>query len=56
LFVCFGDGEEVGADTVEGMLLVSEDLNDFARLVSISKLKMKRALVWSFSGGNVPIG
>jgi hypothetical protein len=35
---------------------VSEDLNDVERLVSISKLNMKRALVWYFCGGNVPVG
>jgi hypothetical protein len=38
------------------MLSMSEDLNDVERLVSISKLRMKRALVWYFGGGNVPVG
>jgi hypothetical protein len=38
------------------ILPVSEDLNDVARSVFISKLRMKRALVWYFCGGNVPVG
>jgi hypothetical protein len=38
------------------MLPVSEDLNYVGRVVSISKLRMKRALVWYFCGGNVPVG
>jgi hypothetical protein len=38
------------------MLPESEDLNDVERLVSFSKLRMKKALVWYFCGGNVPFG
>lgn len=38
------------------VLPMSEDLNDFGRLVFVLKLRMKRTLAWYFCGGNVPVG
>jgi len=38
------------------MLPVNEDSDDVGRLVSISKPRMKRALVWYLCGENVPVG
>jgi uncharacterized protein with PQ loop repeat len=55
LLLALGVGRRVPTRQRE-MLPVSEDLNEVERLVSILKLRTKRALVWYFCGGNVPAG